>query len=646
MLHPPVRTTGRSRTRRAVVTGGARAIHSAAPRLWAAVLVVLGVVASAGAAEAQPAQGFAVDRMEPSEAGSDWHVHDALDFRGKLRPALRVLGDYQYRSLVAYRADDSILASVVRNQLALHASGAVVLFERLRLGASLPLVAYTDGRAARVGDTFYPSPAHEQSMGDLRVALDARVFGAYRGPLSIAVGARAWAPTGRTGDYTSDGRMRVSPHLAVAGDLGPVAYAARAGFLYRDRSEAYASGQIGSEITYGASLGVRAVSGHVLIGPEIFGSSVVDGGAGLGDKRSTPLEGVLTVRALVGSLRFGGGAGGGVTRGFGAPDVRLLASVELVPEIAERRDRDGDGLYDDEDACPTEAGPRTGDPRTSGCPRRAPPPPAVDSDGDGVIDTEDACPDVPGPRSADRRATGCPLDRDRDGVIDAEDACPDEPGQATRDRSTNGCADRDGDGVFDRDDACKDAPGVPASDPAKNGCPADADRDGDGVLDSVDACPDTPGEPSADPAKNGCPKAQIKDGRIDILEPVRFKTDSAVIEPGKDSEDVLTAILEILKAHPEITRVRVEGHTDDVGGAAHNKVLSAGRAAAVVTWLVGHGIDKARLRSVGFGSSRPVAKNDSDEGRRQNRRVELHIEAGGGAPAPPAPKNPPAPKKK
>jgi OmpA-OmpF porin, OOP family len=89
---------------------------------------------------------------------------------------------------------------------------------------------------------------------------------------------------------------------------------------------------------------------------------------------------------------------------------------------------------------------------------------------------------------------------------------------------------------------------------------------------------------------------------------------------------VLLGVLAVLNEHPEIKKVRVEGHTDSRGIPAKNKALSAARAASVVKWLVGHGIESARLASAGFGQELPVDTNDTDAGRQNNRRVEFHIE--------------------
>jgi outer membrane protein OmpA-like peptidoglycan-associated protein len=111
-------------------------------------------------------------------------------------------------------------------------------------------------------------------------------------------------------------------------------------------------------------------------------------------------------------------------------------------------------------------------------------------------------------------------------------------------------------------------------------------------------------------------------------------------------------VLEVLQKHPEITKVSIEGHTDDQGAPAYNKRLSKDRAAAVVKWLVQHGIDKARLDAKGFGMERPLDTNSTEDGRALNRRVELHIveQTAIAAPVPvpvpvpvPAPAPPPPP---
>ena len=119
---------------------------------------------------------------------------------------------------------------------------------------------------------------------------------------------------------------------------------------------------------------------------------------------------------------------------------------------------------------------------------------------------------------------------------------------------------------------------------------------------------------------------------IKISEQVKFATGSAKIL--KDSDELLGAVADIFLKHTEIAKVRIEGHTDNVGKPAANKQLSQARADSVKTWLVKHGIDKKRMSTQGFGQEKPIDDNATDKGRANNRRVEFHIEDGGTPPAP------------
>ena len=556
-------------------------------------LVVL-VLGTEEVASAQAARGFAADKLEPSERGSDWFTNESLDLRGKVRPVFGVVAAYQYRPLATYRSNGDLNASIVRNMLALHAGAGTTLFDRLRLSVSMPLVVFVDGRSDTLPNgTFYPSPSREQAIGDLRFAADVRLLGSYGDVFMLAAGAQVWAPTGNEATYTGDGAWRFQPRAMVAGDVGSFTYSARMGVSYRGRNDSFAGSSFGSEIAFAGAAGVRLAERKVIVGPEIFGTTVLDDAFG---KRSTPTEGILGAHySATEDLRFGAGIGTGLTRGYGSPELRALLGVEWAQAIV--TDRDGDGIRDKDDACPDVKGVRDEDPAKSGCP----PEPPADRDHDGILDRDDACRDVPGVRSDDATKNGCP---------------PPPPAAPK---------DGDGDGILDLDDACPAEPGLKTTDPKTNGCP-DPDRDKDGIPNVSDACPDEPGPQDPDPKRNGCPKAFVKDGQIRILDQVKFKTSSVDILPGKESEEVLQAVLAVLVAHPEIKKVRIEGHTDNRGAEALNKKLSASRAASVVTWLTGHQIDRARLSSEGFGADRPISENTTEEGRQNNRRVEFHIE--------------------
>lgn len=118
-------------------------------------------------------------------------------------------------------------------------------------------------------------------------------------------------------------------------------------------------------------------------------------------------------------------------------------------------------------------------------------------------------------------------------------------------------------------------------------------------------------------------EASLDEGGRYTFRAVTFATGSDVLQPSSFAE--LDALAEYLRAHPG-KKVRIEGHTDDVGNAAANQELSERRARSVGAYLVQSGIDPARLSFKGFGESDPLAPNDSPENRRKNRRVECVLE--------------------
>jgi outer membrane protein OmpA-like peptidoglycan-associated protein len=256
-------------------------------------------------------------------------------------------------------------------------------------------------------------------------------------------------------------------------------------------------------------------------------------------------------------------------------------------------DTDGDGIYDRDDACPEVAGLAA----FNGCP---------DSDGDGIEDGKDSCPNEAG----SKEMNGCP-DSDGDGIADKDDACPNEAGLA----ALAGCPDADGDGIADKDDACPNEAG-----PAENkGCPW-PDKDGDGVLDKDDICPDVPGTV----ANNGCPEVTeaVQKTLLDYAKTILFDTGKASIK--KESEEVLNNIVAILAEYKN-SKFTIDGHTDSTGSAKTNQRLSEERAYSVMNYLIENGVASSRLSATGYGEDRPIADNNTNQGRRTNRRVEINL---------------------
>jgi outer membrane protein OmpA-like peptidoglycan-associated protein len=153
----------------------------------------------------------------------------------------------------------------------------------------------------------------------------------------------------------------------------------------------------------------------------------------------------------------------------------------------------------------------------------------------------------------------------------------------------------------------------------RGGCPL-RDQDGDGVEDALDKCPEVAAGPGG---KSGCPLARIQGNKILILEQVNFATDQDIIL--SESFPILEEVAAILKANADLQKVLVEGHTDSRATDAYNLDLSRRRAASVMRFLVQSGVAAERLCSLGFGLSKPIADNATEEGMALNRRVEFTI---------------------
>ncbi|EJL94926.1 outer membrane protein/peptidoglycan-associated lipoprotein [Pseudomonas sp. GM102] len=158
----------------------------------------------------------------------------------------------------------------------------------------------------------------------------------------------------------------------------------------------------------------------------------------------------------------------------------------------------------------------------------------------------------------------------------------------------------------------------------------DGDEDDDGVFDRRDRCPDTPADTPVE--HHGCPLPQYP-ASVKPVEPpvsevitlngnVLFAYNQSELMPQARSElDSLMAKLQ----STDVASIKVIGHTDSQGSDAYNQKLSERRASSVAAYLLSQGVAPNKLTSEGRGESQPVADNDTEEGRAQNRRVELHI---------------------
>jgi outer membrane protein OmpA-like peptidoglycan-associated protein len=410
-----------------------------------------------------------------------------------------------------------------------------------------------------------------------------------------------------------------SPWLGI----GPVAPQLQAfGLSYAN----HAALNEGSAFGFGVGLRVRLLDDHegylIHLGREeghkgnFFGNLWVDAhatyaaqGLGLGFDAAVGAESSLVDGLQVGPFlkyTMNGPVSGlflGLSLTIGVPDAQVheadpdkdgvKGAADKCPDVPEDKDgfgdedgcpdpdNDKDGVLDAADRCPNEAGPA----ENQGCPD-------FDTDGDGFVDRLDKCPTVFGIKEND----GCPdVDTDKDGIVDRLDKCPTEP--------------EDKDGFQDED-----------------GCP-DLDNDQDGVPDAKDRCPNDPETINGIDDEDGCPEVEVKvfieKQRIVITEKVFFEFAKARILPKSDA--LLKAVADVLTRFPQITKVRVEGHTDDQGSDKVNQTLSDKRAQSVMDALVKNGVDKARLSSAGYGKTKPMVEGKDEAAREKNRRVEFVI---------------------
>lgn len=270
-------------------------------------------------------------------------------------------------------------------------------------------------------------------------------------------------------------------------------------------------------------------------------------------------------------------------------------AIGIVVRFGKGRDSDKDGIIDMDDQCKDVYGIEA----FAGCP---------DTDGDGIPDKDDECISEAGLIDL----MGCP-DEDGDGIKDSEDDCPKNAGPL----AFKGCPDSDGDGIIDKNDLCPSIKGTIA----QKGCP-DKDSDADGILDQDDRCPNEYG--SVD--QQGCPNVVVSDDKINkasiLSKTIYFETakNTLLATSYKDLEEVLM----YLKEHNNAT-IMIEGHTDNVGDPSKNVTLSLRRSQAAASWLVAKGISASRIKSYGYGDTRPTTSNSTEAGRKENRRTTITI---------------------
>jgi outer membrane protein OmpA-like peptidoglycan-associated protein len=469
-------------------------------------------------------------------------------------------------------------------------------------------IARTGFYAAEGGTNVGPPNA---APLDWRLGFKARLF--RTGMFGMAAAAVVTLPFGDDSAFLGDSGFTFRPLLIADVTRGAITAAVNIGAIIRPETVVFSPNDpniggmaapkrvlisVGHELTWSAGVAYRFVH-WVGVAAEVYGfvplTQQFNGALDAGKDFTADVLGGFQFFPVK-DVSVGVGAGAGVIgSALRHDDFRVFSGITWAPAEGKGAiatgglDSDGDGIPDSSDLCPTEAEDRDGFDDEDGCPD-------LDNDQDGIADKQDKCPTEPEDKDGFQDDDGCPeVDNDGDGIPDAQDKCPNDP------------EDKDG---FQDDD----------------GCP-DLDNDGDGIPDAADKCPNEPETRNGVDDDDGCPdsggQVTITGGKIELPENINFETGSDRIA-GR-SESLMDRVADKIKSNPQVKRIRIEGHTDDVGGSKKNMELSQARAESVRNFLIKKGVEADRLQAVGYGDTRPLDKRKTADARAKNRRVEFII---------------------
>jgi OOP family OmpA-OmpF porin len=499
-----------------------------------ALLVAAGafVTLPAGAQSAKSGE-FSVQRFDPAPGPRNYFSTRGVRTEGKMAWSAGFVANYANDPFVVVScvntADCSSKSAapgrsqdvhVVKNLVTGDFMGSLTPIDRLQIGLKVP-VSYSQGDGLTDapgtpanGLPVQPHGASGAGLGDPELEAKFRAYGEVKDTVVAGAGVFVTAPLGHAtskGNYIGDGSPIVGLRGIFDGKQGPYSFGANLAGLYRGTGRV-GSTEIGSEFRYGVGAGFQA-SQLLRVILDGFGATKFSSKNGT---NSLEIDGGVIITPLSSPIGVLVGGGAGVIEGVGVPTFRAIAGVSYT---AEARDRDGDGIDDNLDQCPTEPEDRDGFEDADGCPDR-------DNDGDTIMDKDDKCPNQAEDFDGFQDTDGCPdPDNDNDGVDDAHDQCPDKPETKNGFKDDDGCPDepdRDGDGVPDAKDQCPDEPEDTDGFQDTDGCP-DPDNDGDGIKDEDDECVDEPETVNGFQDEDGCPDEVGKPGKPTAKKPEAAK---------------------------------------------------------------------------------------------------------------------------
>lgn len=540
-----------------------------------------------GYAPSASAEGFDIQQFQPMpDLRQNFFGTSSADVAHHMNWSAFALFNYADDPLVLLDDNNERVDSLVASQGTLHLLGSIALFDLFEIGVDVPLIMLQG--AGEIPLSTVAAQDASFGIGDLRLVPKAQLLNtrSHQNAQGIALAflVDLHLPTGESASLQG-GDLRIGPRVAFDAVLaGGLRLAANVGYQYRPETQLE---NLSVNDTFGWALAAELpIVDAFSVTTEFFGRITPADGI---EREDSPTEFLLGGKALLGPTYLVGGGGLGLVNGYGTPDWRAFlgfgfATPRPAMEVAEPTPEPD--CYEDSVA--------------TDCPDL----PAMEC-ADGVLVTYGAlC--VEGECQYESNEFECGTGMEC-GTVDGDAACVPEPDCRV-----------DGD--------CTEIPSpvcYQAAITTYGGACLDGTCVYEGTVTKCEEghiCGTEDGQPVC---VKELVKIDVETRRIELSETVFFETGKADIESR--SFGMLDQVATILNENPQVTKIRIEGHTDNRGRRAMNMELSKARAASVLTYLVSKGIDAERMESEGFGPDKPIAGNNDEAGRARNRRVEIHI---------------------
>lgn len=557
-------------------------------------------------AQSAMAEGFDLQHFHPMpNSMGNYLGASSAEVAPHLEGSAMIVANYANNPLIRSLEGERIERLVARQGTA-HLLLSLGLFDRAEIGLDIPVLFLQQGTAIP-GSGVSPQDGGF-GLGDIRVVPKVQLFSTQQNDrdlgFALALLVDAHIPTGRP-EYLQGGDFRIGPRLAFDASFGGPKVGVNVGYLYRGARELEnlevrdtLSWQVAGEVP------IPNVD-DLSVTAEVFGR--LTPGAEKIRPQESPTEFLLGGKYAIGNFNILAGGGAGIVGGYGTPEFRaflglgwtqsLLPTTAPLPSPEPEPEPEVLPEFEPECAIETVSEDCTEIPETTceeGILKTYSP--VCETGECSYIAVETRC----------AQGTVC-------GEEDGEPACVVAPECTVDEDCSEGrqptCSENILTTFVGR---CEEQSCV--FEPVESACEEGMEC---GLMRGVPACVETTELVEVDEVAQ----------RIEIKDVIHFDTESARVKSR--SHGLLNQVAQVLENNPHIKVVRIEGHTDNRGPREYNQTLSERRAMLVRAYLIERGIDPERLKYVGFGPDRPVADNNTEEGRAENRRVEFHIEEQG-----------------